>query len=74
MAYGSSWARDQIRAAAGAAVPPLTHCAGLGIKPLPPQRQDWIFNCGPVGTAVVDKALKNSGLFLFRRESVKLLQ
>ena len=41
MAYGSSPARDQIQASAltdgtAAATPdPLTHCAGLGIKPAP---------------------------------------
>ena len=43
-AYGSSWARYEILASAltyatAAAMPdPLTHCAGLGIKPVPLQQ------------------------------------
>ena len=40
MAYGSSWARDQIRGAPHSPVAtpdPLVHCTWLGIKPAPPQ-------------------------------------
>ena len=42
-AYGSSWAKDQIWATAAtyatamATQDPLTHCARLGIEPVPPQ-------------------------------------
>ena len=55
-AYGSFLARDQISApavtyATASATPgPLSHCAGLGIKPMPlqwpklPQRKCWILN------------------------------
>ena len=37
VAYGRSWARDSIRAAAVGMPDPLTHCTWLGIEPTPPQ-------------------------------------
>ena len=37
LAYGSSWARDQIRVTAVATLDPLTHGTGPGIKPMPLQ-------------------------------------
>ena len=46
MAYRSSWARDQIQAAAATYAAPaatldmLTHCAGLGIEPVPPEQPE----------------------------------
>ena len=36
--YGNLWARDYIQIAAAASLVPLTHCAGLGIEPAPPQK------------------------------------
>ena len=38
MTYGRSGARDWIWATAAATSDPLTHCAGLGIEPIPLQR------------------------------------
>ena len=37
-AYGSSWARDLIYAAAVATLDPLTHCTKLGIELVPPKQ------------------------------------
>ena len=43
-ACGRSWARDQIRATAAISARSLTHCARLGMEPVPSQRQHQIFN------------------------------
>ena len=40
VAYVSSQARDWIRAAGAAASNPLTHYAGWGIEPAPPQQPE----------------------------------